>query len=90
MPHVAKVMSVMLDSACSNPWYPEKKDPEPGGVKEGVVLDTNEEAQPPTSGGHLGWNIYRFDLCCVSYEVIARKRNGIWQVKKYRVLGMDE
>ena len=26
MPHVAKVMSVMLDSACSCPWYPEKKN----------------------------------------------------------------
>ena len=72
MPHIAKVMAVMLDSACSNPWYPEKKD-----------LET-------TNGGHPGWNIYRFDLCCVSYEVIARKRNGKWQVKKYRVLGMDE
>lgn len=90
MPHVAKVMSVMLDSACSNPWYPEKKDLGTESVKEDAVLDTPEEGQPPTSGGHLGWNIYRFDLCCVSYEVVARKRNGKWQVKKYRVLGMDE
>ena len=79
MPHIAKVMSVMLDSACSNPWYPEKKDPE-----------TANELQYATNGGHLGWNIHRFDLCCVSYEVIARKRNGKWQVKKYSVLGMDE
>ena len=79
MPHVAKVMSVMLDSACSNPWYPEKKD-----------LETTNELQVSTNGGHLGWSIYRFDLCCVSYEVVARKRNGKWQVKKYRVLGMDE
>ena len=79
MPHVAKVMSVMLDSACSNPWYPEKKD-----------LEITNELQFFTNGGHLGWSIYRFDLCCVSYEVIARKRNGKWQVKKYRALGMDE
>ena len=80
MPHVAKVMSVMLDNSCSCPWYPEK-NLEPGSAKEDVVLDP---------GGHLGWSIYRFDLCCISYEVIARKRNGKWQVKKYRALGMDE
>ena len=82
MPHVAKVMSVMLDNSCSCPWYPENKNLEPGSAKEDVVLDT--------PGGHLGWNIHRFDLCCISYEVVARKRNGKWQVKKYRVLGMDE
>ena len=74
MLHVAKVMSVMLDNSCSCPWYPENKNLEPGSAP----------------GGHLGWNIHRFDLCCVSYEVIARKRNGKWQVKKYSVLGMDE
>lgn len=86
MPHLAKVIAVMLDNACCNPWYPPWY-PEKTDLEEPTSEDSYQTGY---KGGHLGWSTYRFDLCCVSYEVIARKRNDKWQVKKYRTLGMDE
>jgi hypothetical protein len=60
----------ILDNCCSNPvdWeaWEESNKPRPIG-----------EPRP----AYTGWNEYYIETHCVAWRVIARKRDGQWEIK---------